>query len=74
VVVAVERKKHRCQGRWPPSLREERRKPSLREEAFIDVPRRHPCPPHRHEHEPVAHPTVLGLGEDAREVLQDAGV
>jgi hypothetical protein len=58
---------HRCRGRWPPSSREERRKLSSREEAIVDVPWGHPYAPHCRERELVVRPTVLDLGEDARE-------
>jgi hypothetical protein len=37
------------------------------EEDVIDVPRGRPCAPHRREREPTVRPTVLNLGEDARE-------
>jgi hypothetical protein len=58
---------HRCRGRWPPSSREERRKLSSREVAIVDGPWGHPYAPHRRERELVVRPTVLDLGEDARE-------
>jgi hypothetical protein len=40
----------------------------LREEAVVNIPWGCPCAPHCREREPAARPTVLDLGEDAREV------